>query len=92
MLRLWLRSYVRVNVLRRGLTGNSRLWMAIGAGVALRRLYRRFGGKDEAPVFGEPLAPGERLVITYAGAPLPRRRLQQYRRSAVQALQSSEPR
>lgn len=91
MLRTWLRSYVRVNVLRRGLSGNSRLWMVVGAAIGLRRLSRRFGGTQPSRVFGEPLAPGERLVITHVGDPMTRRQAKRYRRKASEALAAPEP-
>ena len=64
-MKTWLRSWIRISILRRGLSGQSRFWFYVGAAGLVRRLYRKFAQKDEQVVFGEQLKPGERYSLHY---------------------------
>ena len=60
-----LRRYLRVNATQKGLFGGSQLWLAVWAFGTVRRLLRRFEGKEPTLDFSSPLAPGQTLVISH---------------------------
>ena len=68
-MKTWLRSWIRVSILQKGLSGNSKFWFYVGVGGIVRRLYRRFAQKEEHVVFGEKLLPGQRYQLYYKGPP-----------------------
>ena len=73
-MKTWLRSWVRVSILRKGLSGQSKFWLYVGVIGLVRRGYRRFAQKDETVVLGERILPGQRLEIF--NTELPSRRAQ----------------
>jgi hypothetical protein len=62
----FLRRYIRMNALRRGLLGGSRPWLAIFVLGLLRRRVGKVTKRGEMPlVLSEALKPGEALLITH---------------------------
>lgn len=61
----FLRRWFRFNATRKGLLGNSRLWMWVFVLMQAAKLRRRFLGKEPKVVFSHELAPGETLVIAH---------------------------
>ena len=57
--------YIRFHATRKGLFGNSRLWMWVFVYLQARKLRQRFLGKAPKVVFSHTLAPGETLVIAH---------------------------
>lgn len=62
--------------IRRGVFGNSRGWLYVGAGVWTLRTVRRIAERKPEILISEELRPGERLMIangrpTIEGAPVP---------------------
>jgi hypothetical protein len=90
MLKTLLRTWVRGNVYRKGLSGNSPLWTAVGLIGVLRYLKGRFSGAGDPPVFASPLRSGERIDIVHTGAP--ERRLRRDRRREAALLRRARTR
>lgn len=57
--------YIRFSATRKGLFGNSRLWMWVFVLLQVGKLRRRFVGKEPKVVFSHKLEPGETLVIAH---------------------------
>jgi hypothetical protein len=74
------RTWIRGNVYRKGVSGQSPVWTIIGLFGVLRFLRNRFSGKDAPPVFAQALRPGERFEIVHTGKPT--RKLRKDRRKA----------
>lgn len=68
MIKSLLRTWVRGNVYRKGLSGSSRLWTAVALIGALRWMRDRFSHRDDPPVFAEALRSGERIELVRTGA------------------------
>jgi hypothetical protein len=64
-----LRTWVRGNVYRKGLSGSSPFWTAVALIGALRWMRDRFSHRDDPPVFAEALRSGERVELVRRGAP-----------------------
>ena len=64
-MKAWVRSWVRISILRKGMSGQSRFWFYIGALGLARRLYLRFAQKDEQVVFGEQIKEGDRWQLHF---------------------------
>lgn len=61
-----LRSWVGRQAMRRGLLGDSRLWLAVFVAGRVVRLVRWAAGPRRAPVvFSQKLAPGSAVVIRH---------------------------
>lgn len=69
MLKTLFRTWVRGNVYRKGLSGASPVWTAIGLIGVLRFLRERFSGRDNPPVYARELRSGEQLEIVHTGPP-----------------------
>jgi hypothetical protein len=68
----YLRRYIRMNALRRGVFGGSKPWLVIFALSMLRRQMGKVTKRGEMPlVLSERLKPGESMVITHL---VPKRR------------------
>jgi hypothetical protein len=62
----FLRRYIRMNALRRGLLGGSRPWLAIFVLGMLRRQMGKVTKRGEMPLrLSEALKPGESMIITH---------------------------
>jgi len=61
----FLRRWFRFNATRKGLLGNSRLWMWIFVLQQALKLRRRFLGKEPKVVFSHKLEEGETVVIAH---------------------------
>ena len=64
-----LRSWFRLGVLKKGLTGQSNFWTIMAIFSGMRWLKRRFGAKQPVTVFAEPLRPGEKYSLVYNAPP-----------------------
>lgn len=51
--------------LRKGLLGGSRLWTVLGTLGLAMRLFRKLTRNEPEVAFCEPLAPGQRLLISH---------------------------
>lgn len=69
MLKSFLRLWVRDSVVNKGLRGNSKLWLTVGAFSLLRRGFDRKGRKVEQVALTERIRPGDELVLRYPGKP-----------------------
>lgn len=68
----YLRRYIRMNALRRGVFGGSKPWLVIFVLSMLRRQMGKVTKRGEMPlVLSERLKPGESMVITHL---VPKRR------------------
>ena len=61
----FIRRWFKFNATRKGLFGNSRLWMWIFVLQQALKLRRKFIGKEPKVVFSHTLAEGETLVIAH---------------------------
>jgi hypothetical protein len=62
----YLRRYIRVNALRRGVFGGSKPWLVIFVLGMLRRQMGKVTKRGEMPlVLSEALKPGQALLITH---------------------------
>jgi hypothetical protein len=62
----FLRRYIRMNALRRGLLGGSRPWLVIFVLGMLRRQMGKVTKRGEMPLrLSEALKPGESMIITH---------------------------
>jgi len=62
----YLRRYIRVNALRRGVLGGSKPWLVIFVLGMLRRQMGKVTKRGEMPlVLSEALKPGQALLITH---------------------------
>ena len=90
MIKSLLRTWVRGNVYRKGLSGSSPLWTAVALIGALRWMRDRFSHRDDPPVFAEALRSGERVELIRRGAP--DRSLRRDRAQELRLLQRAERR
>lgn len=71
----FLRRYLRMTALRRGLFGGSRPWLAVFALFYLARSFGKVTKRGEMPlVLSEALKPGEQMVISHVRPPSRRAR------------------
>jgi hypothetical protein len=66
----YLRRYIRINALRRGVFGGSKPWLAVFVLGIIGRQVGKVTKRGEMPiVLSERLKPGEGLVITHLAPP-----------------------
>ena len=62
----YVKRYIRVNALRRGVFGGSRFWTAVFAAGLVGRWFGKVTKRGEMPVItSDDLQPGESLVIRH---------------------------
>ena len=62
----YVKRTVRMNSIRKGLLGGSRLWLAVFAAGYAARWSGKVTKRGEMPIrFSEPLGPGEEIVIRH---------------------------
>ncbi len=70
-------AWLRKKAMDKGVRGGSSVWLTVAALGLIRRLYRDHAKKTEVIGLGQPLRPGDRLLVTYPGKPGRRTRKEQ---------------